>query len=535
MVTLKVFALTLTAVFFSISLSDALWQDEEEAGQTRTVVDYVHGSIWPKPQVYNATGKVFSLASSEFSFDSIGETSDVLTEAIKRYRGLVFPDDTEKPKAGLPQITKLTVNVEEKYTPLSIESDESYTLVVNAPTSLLTAKSVWGALHGLDTFSQVVHQDQMGFYLANGSTITDYPRFHHRGFMIDTSRHFLHLSVILKFIEALSYSKFNVLHWHVVDDQSFPFVSDNFPELSDQGAYNNRTHIYTKENVSMIIEYGRMRGVRVVPEFDTPGHTRSWGSIKDLLTPCYSEGKPSGSYGPINPTVDSTFTFLKEFFSEVAKRFPDDYLHLGGDEVKDTCWASNPEITAWMQKMGFGQNYSLLEQYYEQNLLQIIEGLGKSYIVWQDVIDRDVKVLPNTVVNVWRAGWKKEMAKSTSKGLRTILSACWYLNRIHFGIDWSPYYTCEPTDFAGTDEQKKLVIGGTGCMWGEYVDGSNILSRTWPRALAVGERLWSSKDTTDLDDAKMRLWEHRCRYVRRGIPAEPGVRSQYCRYERQFN
>lgn len=125
MVTLKVFPLTLTAVFFSISLSDALWQDEEEAGQTRTVVDYVHGSIWPKPQVYNATGKVFSLASSEFSFDSIGETSDVLTEAIKRYRGLVFPDDIEKPKAGLPQITKLTVNVEEKYTPLSIESDES--------------------------------------------------------------------------------------------------------------------------------------------------------------------------------------------------------------------------------------------------------------------------------------------------------------------------------------------------------------------------------------------------------------------------
>ncbi|KAJ7381177.1 hypothetical protein OS493_004776 [Desmophyllum pertusum] len=125
------------------------------------------------------------------------------------------------------------------------------------------------------------------------------------------------------------------------------------------------------------------------------------------------------------------------------------------------------------------------------------------------------------------------MAKVTSKGLRTILSACWYLNHIHFGIDWPQYYTCEPTDFTGTDKQKDLVIGGTGCMWGELcLMVINILPRTWPRALAIGERLWSSKDTTDLNDAKMRLWEHRCRT--RGIPAEDAVRSNYCRYEWRF-
>ncbi|CAH3142158.1 unnamed protein product, partial [Porites evermanni] len=468
----------------------------------------------------------------------------------------------------------------------------SHTLVIVGPTSSLNAKTVWGALRGLETFSQAVYEDETGFYLANGSSISDYPRFRHRGFMIDTSRHFLEPSVIFKFIEAMSYSKFNVLHWHVVDDQSFPFVSDNFPELSGQGAYNNKTHIYTKEDVNNIIEYARMHGIRVVPEFDTPGHTRSWGSIKNLLTPCYSKGKPSGSYGPINPTLDSTFTFLKTFFSEVAERFPDHYLHLGGDEVGDKCWASNPNITAWMQKMGYGQNYSLLEQHYEQNLLQIVAALDKSYIVWQEVVDRDIKVLPDTVVNIWKGGWKNEMAKVTSKGLRAILSSCWYLNRIHFGIDWSQYYTCDPTDFtanctrgenddgvisgyrsgsssgngsgsgsgdgsrngggsgnsgggggggsgsgsgggsgngggsgsgsgvgrggssSSTDKQKELVIGGTGCMWGEYVDGGNILPRTWPRALVVGERLWSSKETTNLADATGRLWEHRCRYVR---------------------
>ncbi|XP_029186896.2 beta-hexosaminidase subunit beta-like [Acropora millepora] len=539
MMIVKLYFLVFAVAFCSASLSEP-WKDyRREKGKEpkwkNSVIDYVKGSIWPKPQVYNATKIIYSLIPSEFSFASIGETSDVLTDALSRYKSLVFPDPNEKLKAGLQQITKLSVKVEEKYAPQSIRSDESYTLVVEAPASSLTAKSVWGALRGLETFSQVVHQDEVGFYLANGSSISDYPRFQHRGFMIDTSRHYLDISVILKFIEALSYNKFNVLHWHIVDTQSFPFVSESFPELSGQGAFNNKTHIYTKKNVSTVIEYGRMHGVRVIPEFDTPGHTLSWGSIKDLLTPCYSKGVPSGKFGPFNPTLDSTYTFLKTFFSEIAQRFPDQYLHLGGDEVNEGCWASNPDITAWMQKMGFGKNYSLLEQYYEQNLLKIVAAHSKSYIIWQDVIDNEVKVLPDTVVNIWKTGWKKEMGKVTSKGLRAILSSCWYLNRIHFGDDWTPFYTCDPTNFTGSTEQKKLVLGGTGCMWGEYVDGTNLLPRTWPRAFAVGERLWSSKDTTDLKDADMRLWEHRCRYIRRGIPTEPVLKYRYCRYEWKFD
>ncbi|XP_073232084.1 beta-hexosaminidase subunit beta-like [Porites lutea] len=125
--------------------------------------DYVQGSLWPKPWIYNASGKVFSLASSDFSFDSTGETSDVLTEALKRYRSLVFRDPMEKCKATLPKITKLTVKVEEKYSPQSLETDESYTLVIVGPTSSLNAKTVWGALRGLETFSQAVYEDETGF------------------------------------------------------------------------------------------------------------------------------------------------------------------------------------------------------------------------------------------------------------------------------------------------------------------------------------------------------------------------------------
>ncbi|XP_068722896.1 beta-hexosaminidase subunit beta-like [Montipora capricornis] len=510
-----------------LALGGLGWELEE-----LQVEDYVKGSVWPKPQGQKQNGALYSLSSEKFIFTITGQSSDVLEDAIERYKKLTFPDDFRKTKRNLPQITQLEIKVMDKYENLTLESDESYVLkVLSPPSAYLTSYTVWGALRGLETFSQLVYQDPNGYYLANGTEIIDYPRFKHRGFMIDTSRHFVNVPIILKFLDAMSYSKFNVLHWHIVDDQSFPFVSETFPQLSGEGAWNNKTHIYSKDDVAKILEYARLRGIRVVPEFDTPGHTFSWRSIPNLLTPCFSKGQPTGGLGPINPTIESNYGFLQEFFKEIAERFPDKYIHLGGDEVPFNCWESNPNITAWMDMMGFKKNYSLLEQFYEQRLLKIIGSLDKQYIIWQEVVDNNVKVLPDTVVNVWKGGWQNEMAKVTGKGLKAILSSCWYLNYISYGFDWNKYYQCDPQEFNGTDGQKELVIGGTGCMWGEWVDGTNLLTRTWPRALAVGERLWSSKSVTDLADAENRLWEHRCRYVRRGIPAENGVQSKYCRYE----
>ena len=496
---------------------------------------YVSGSIWPKPQQHTVGEETFSLSPDTFKFTSTGEGSDVLTAAIERYRGLTFPDKIHSNvlrfRRDLSALTSLEITVKEKYAPMTFESDESYALTVIAPASSLTANTTWGALRGLETFSQLVYQDEYGNYLAREGKITDFPRFHYRGFLIDTSRHFIHVSVILSHIDALAYAKYNILHWHIVDDQSFPFVSEKFPSLSNVGAYNNVTHIYKLDDVAAVIEYGRMRGIRVVPEFDTPGHTQSWVSIKDLLTPCYSGGKPTGTYGPINPTLNSTYTFLKSFFEEIGNRFFDDYIHLGGDEVSFSCWESNPDVLAWMDKMGFGKNFSLLEQYYEQKLIDIVGGLNKKYIIWQEVIDNQVTVKSDTVVNVWKSGWQDEMAKVTAKNLNVVLSSPWYLNYISYGDDWPKYYSVEPTAFNGTSAQKKLVLGGTTCMWSEWVDGTNLLSRSWPRSLAISERLWSSINTTDVADAQGRLREHRCRYLMRGIPAQNGVQSKYCRCE----
>jgi len=511
------------------SLSDplGLFEQPEFVG---TGKNYVSGSVWPKPQSETRQSTYFALDPSRFAFSSVGQQSSVLSLAMDRYKILTFPDTKvlTEPKLGL--IETLQIKVINKYEPFTLASDESYTLEIQAPHSTLTTNTVWGALRGLETFSQVVYQNETGSYFAQMNKIVDYPRFHHRGFLIDTSRHFIALPIILKFIDALSYSKFNVLHWHIVDDQSFPFVSKTYPSLHEKGAWMNKTHIYTPQDVQTIIEYAANRGVRVMPEFDTPGHTQSWFSIPNLLTKCYSGSKPDGNLGPIDPTIDSNYVFLKNFFTEVSKVFPNYYLHLGGDEVSFSCWQSNPIIKKWMSDHSI-KNYSALEEYYEQKLINIINGLKKGYVIWQEVIDNGVKVKQDTIVNVWKGGWQNEMAKVTAKGYRAILSSCWYLNYISYGPDWPNYYKCDPQAFTGTQKQKDLVIGGTGCMWGEWVDGTNLLSRVWGRALAVGERLWSNKDVTDAKAAEGRIWEHRCRYLRRGIQAENVVQSQYCRHE----
>ena len=290
---------------------------------------------------------------------------------------------------------------------------------------------MWGALRGLETFSQIVYEDQnLGVYLANATYIVDSPRFPFRGFMIDTSRHFLSVPTVLEMVETLAENKMNVLHWHIVDDQSFPFESVVFPMLSLYGAWQPSTHIYTIDDVRRVIDFGRLRGVRIIPEFDTPGHTYSWGMYYTyLLTLCCTpSGIPDGTVGPINPILNTTYQFMQTFFQEVTGVYQDPYVHLGGDEVPFGCWQSNPNITAFMKKMGYGNDYTKLESYYIQNLLNIVVNqLQKRPIVWQEVFFNGVTLDKASIVDVWTGNYSDELNQVSKAGHLAILSACWYI------------------------------------------------------------------------------------------------------------
>ena len=296
-----------------------------------------------------------------------------------------------------------------------------------------------------------------------------------------------------------------------------------------------------------VIAYGFARGIRVVPEFDTPGHTQSWGAgIPSLLTPCYfANGTLSGAYGPLDPTKEATYDFLAALYAEVAATWPDAYLHIGGDEVAFGCWQSNPAINSWMAANGIAAgDYAGLESYYVQRNLALVAAAGRQAIGWQELFDNHLKLLNKTIVNVWKyhnapgptppptaPTWQREMANVTAAGFLTLLSSPWYLNVISYGsADIWEFYSADPHGFPGSPAQKALVIGGELSIWGEWVDGTNLQSRTWPRGSAVAERLWSPADVTDAVDAAARLEVHRCRMIARGIPAEP-IGPSYCTQE----
>lgn len=197
---------------------------------------------------------------------------------------------------------------------------------------------------------------------------------------------------------------------------------------------------------------------------------------------------------------------------------PETFVHVGGDEVPDDCWSSNPEITKWMEDHPEVEDFAGLETQFEQKLLTDLKSKGMSYMIWQEIFDNGADILDDTVIDVWKGGWEEEMANVTAAGYHAVLSAPFYLNYINYGMDWVSYYQTEPANFTGGEaaEESGLFAGIEACFWSEFIDATNLAQRAWPRASAVAERAWSvAEDTTDLVDAQERLNQFRCKLMDR--------------------
>lgn len=184
--------------------------------------------------------------------------------------------------------------------------------------------------------------------------------------------------------------------------------------------------------------------------------------------------------------------------------------------------------------------FEALESFFIQKVISVMEGLKTRYLVWEEVFLNGALLSNSTIVHVWRGDGfltidavsnkylflygktlTTDQFQVTKAGKLAIFSSCWYLDNLHTGGDWQKYYDCDPQDFPGSDNQKKLILGGEACMWAESVNEYNVMSRIWPRASAAAEKLWSNKLVNDIDDARQRIEEHTCRMNFRGIPAQP--------------
>ncbi|MGB9179971.1 MAG: family 20 glycosylhydrolase [Pyrinomonadaceae bacterium] len=381
----------------------------------------------------------------------------------------------------------------------SVDEDESYTLEVTNNQARLVAPTVIGVLRGLETLLQLVEGDAAGYYLP-AVKISDRPRFPWRGLLIDSSRHFQTIEHLKRELDGMAAVKLNVFHWHLTENQGFRIESRKYPKLhlmGSDGLY------YTQEQAREIIKYAQARGIRVIPEFDMPGHTTAWfvGHPEMASAPGpYQIERQWGIFDPaMDPTNEEVYKILDGFIGEMAALFPDDYLHIGGDEVNGKQWDSNAKIQAFMKANGLKDNHAL-QAYFNQRLSKIIQKYHKKIIGWDEVLHPD---LPKSiVVQSWRG--PESLAQAAKNGYTGILSSGYYLDLMQ---PTSEHYLVDPVAANSdlTEEQLARVLGGEACMWSEYVSTETIDSRIWPRLAAIAERLWSPRDVTDVNDMYRRL------------------------------
>ncbi len=381
----------------------------------------------------------------------------------------------------------------------TLDEDESYSLSVTPALITLKAATVVGAFHGMETLLQLVQLKENAATIPAVS-IEDTPRFRWRGLMIDVSRHFEPVNQIERTLDGMAMVKLNVFHWHLSDDQGFRAESKIYPKLTSLGSNGE---FYTQEQMREVVGYARARGIRVVPEFDIPGHTVSWmvayqqlGSSKG---PFHLPDVAGVHDEALDPTREATYVFLNRFIGEMTKIFPDAYFHIGGDEVNGEVWTSNPRIARFMKRKGF-EKPSQLQTYFSQRVVRIVEKHGKKPIGWDEVL---VPGLPkNVMVQSWRG--VDSLAAGARQGYTGILSAPYYLDAMKSN---ETHYLADPipADTTLTPEQQKLILGGEVCMWAEQLNEHTIDSRIWPRTAVMAERFWSPQSDRDVASMYRRL------------------------------
>jgi hexosaminidase len=418
---------------------------------------------------------------------------------VRRLEGRTVMDFQSSPASDTSLATLLVETQGPGNAVPSVDEDESYSLEVSDRQALLRAPTVVGALRGLETFLQLLESDRTGYFIPAVS-IQDKPRFRWRGLLIDVGRHYEPMEVLKRNLDAMAAVKLNVLHWHLTEDQGFRIESKKFPKLHQMGSDGL---YYTQDEAREIIAYARARGIRVVPEFDIPGHATSWlvgypelGSAPGPFT----IERRAGIFEPaLDPTREEVYKFLDQFLGEMAALFPDAYLHIGGDENEGKQWDRNPQIQAFMKAKGIKDNHAL-QTYFNQRLLEILKKHGKHMMGWDEIFQSDLP--KDVVIHSWRG--PKALAEAAKKGYDGILSNGYYID---LSYPASQHYVADPlpADSGLKEAEAAHILGGEATMWSEWVSPETIDSRIWPRTAAIAERLWSPREVNDIEDMYRRL------------------------------
>ncbi|KAH9746944.1 Beta-hexosaminidase 3 [Citrus sinensis] len=476
-----------------------------------------HGvRIWPMPLSVSHghkslyVGKDFKIMSQGSKYK---DASGILKDGFSRFLAVVkgaHVVDGDTSKLDQSRVLQgLNVFISSTKDELQYGIDESYKLLVPSPDKPtyahleLNVHEHYVLACGL--LVATMHRQFMGLCMVFRLDIE--PAMPIQLQFPDTSRHYQPLPIIKNVIDSMAYAKLNVLHWHIVDTQSFPLEIPSYPKLWD-GAYS------TSERYTMADAAEIKRGINVLAELDVPGHALSWGKGYPSLWPS------KDCQEPLDVSNEFTFKVIDGILSDFSKVFKYKFVHLGGDEVNTSCWTLTPHVSKWLKE--HSMNESQAYQYFVLQAQKIALLHGYEIVNWEETFNNfGNKLSPKTVVHNWLGGGVAQ--RVVAAGLRCIVSNQdkWYLD--HLDTTWEQFYMNEPLTNITKSEQQKLVIGGEVCMWGETVDASDIQQTIWPRAAAAAERLWTPYDKLAKEAKQVtgRLAHFRCLLNQRGIAAAP--------------
>jgi hexosaminidase len=458
---------------------------------------------------------------------------------------------------------------------LSLESGkntsrEGYRLDVTTDHITLTAAEPAGIFYGIQTLLQLLPaytEERTAAPVSSWSipvvSIEDHPRFGWRGLMLDVSRHFFTKEQVKDFIDDMVKYKFNILHWHLTDDQGWRIEIKSLPKLTAVGAWRvdktgtfgsfsppaanePRTYggFYTQEDIKEIVQYAKERYVNILPEVDVPGHSlAAIASYPELTcTPgkyAVNSGEqlmvwPRGGhfYGladnSLCPANEKVYEFLDKVFTEIAQLFPFEYIHMGGDETARNFWEKSEAVKTLMQKEKL-KNLDEVQSYFVKRVAQIIQAKGKKLIGWDEILDGGLA--PGAAVMSWRG--LKGGIEAAKQGHEVVMSPTdfAYLDYMQGdAIIEPPVYATlrlkKAYQFEPVPEgvNPALIKGGQANIWTEQIYNTRHLQyMVWPRAFAIAEALWSPKEKRSWNDFVKRVEQHFKRLDMGGIKYAPSL------------
>lgn len=434
---------------------------------------------------------------------------------------------------------------------------EGYHISVNPKQITIRANQAAGIFYGVQTLIQLFPKEIESKALVKSTKwavpcveITDYPRLGWRGLMFDVARHFFTKEEVKKFIDNMVRYKYNLLHLHLADDEGWRIEIKGLPKLTEVGAWSvkkignfgdftppkpeeprNYGGFYTQEDIRELVAYAKERFVNIMPEIDVPGHSlaaiasypelsctpdainykvRSGEKIMD-----WSRGAPPIALvdNTLCPANEKVYVFLDTVFSQIAKLFPFEYIHVGGDEVPRNFWEKNDQIKELMKRENL-KTIQEVQGYFERRLEQIITAKGKKFMAWDEVLEGGVS--QNAAVMSWRnmthgteaakAGHEVVMSPTQHAYIDYMQGDPAIEPRIYASLRLNKTYEFDPVP---DGVNPKLIKGAQANLWTEQVYNMRHAEyMTWPRGFAIAEAVWSPKEKKNWNNFIARTEQH---------------------------